>query len=158
MKHRTFERSKARTLELAHSFDPLGRRTLLTLPNGVSTEYQYDEASRLTALIYRNALGPLGDLTYTYDANGNRTAVGGAWARSLLPDSVPSATYDSANRQLSFGEKTMGFDANGNLATLRDGRGLQAFTWDAPDRRSLSVVAPPVRAYLKMILGLRQCK
>ena len=56
---------------MAIDYDPLGRRTLLTLPNGVSTEYAYDSASRLTALIYRNALGPLGDLTYQYDANGN---------------------------------------------------------------------------------------
>ena len=63
-----------------------------------------------------------------------RLGVGGARARSLLPDSVPSATYDAANRQLSFGGKTMGFDANGNLATLQDGPGLQAFTWDARDR------------------------
>ena len=58
----------------------------------------------------------------------------GAWASSLLPDSVPSATYDPANRQLSFGGKTMGFDANGNLATLQERPGLQAFTWVARGR------------------------
>jgi RHS repeat-associated protein len=33
----------------------------------------------------------------------------------------------------------MGFDANGNLTSLQDGPGLQAFTWDARDRlRGLS--------------------
>ena len=52
----------------------------------------------------------------------------------------------------------MGFDAYGNPATLRDGPGLQAFTWGAWDRLSLSVGAPPVGAYLTMILGLRECK
>jgi len=34
-------------------YDDAGRRTRFTRPNGVSTEYQYDTASRLTALIYR---------------------------------------------------------------------------------------------------------
>jgi RHS repeat-associated protein len=117
-------------------YDAAGRRTLLTLPNQVSTEYQYDAASRLTALIYSNALGPLGDLTYTYDTAGNRTSVGGTFARTLLPDPVPSATYDAGNQQLQFGSKTMTFDANGNLASLTDPPGPTTFTWDPRNRLS----------------------
>ncbi|MGH7410640.1 MAG: RHS repeat-associated core domain-containing protein, partial [Candidatus Methylomirabilis sp.] len=115
-------------------YDPQGRRTLLTLPNAVSTEYQYDAASRLTALIYRNALGPLGALTYTYDAAGNRTRVGGSFARTLLPDPVAAASYDAANQQLMFANKTMTFDPNGNLTTLTEPTGPTTFTWDARDR------------------------
>jgi RHS repeat-associated protein len=115
-------------------YDALGRRTLLSLPNGVSTEYVYDLGSRLTALIYRNALGPLGDLTYQYDQSGNRIGVGGSFARTLLPDSVPSATYDAANRQLAFGDRTMTFDPNGNLATLTEAAGISALTWDTRNR------------------------
>ena len=115
-------------------YDAAGRRTLLTLPNGVSTEYVYDLGSRLTALVYRNALGPLGDLTYQYDLAGNRIAVGGSFARTLLPDLVPSATYDGANRQLTFGSKTMTFDDNGSLATITETGGINTFTWDARNR------------------------
>ncbi len=115
-------------------YDAMNRRTLLTLPNGVSTEYQYDAASRLTALIYRNALGPLGDLTYQYDSAGNRIGVGGSFARTLLPDPVPSATYDAANRQLAFGGKTMSFDGNSNLASITEGGAPTTFTWDSRDR------------------------
>ncbi len=115
-------------------YDPLGRRTLLTLPNGVSTEYQYDAASRLTALIYRKTGGLLGDLTYQYDPAGNRIAVGGSFARTLLPDAVASATYDAADRQLTFGVKAMTFDANGSLASLADSAGATSFTWDARNR------------------------
>jgi RHS repeat-associated protein len=100
----------------------------------VSTEYQYDPASRLTALIYRNALGSLGDLTYQYDTAGNRIRVGGSFARTLLPDPVPSATYDPANRQFAFGDKTMTFDGNGNLASSTDPSGVTAFVWDARNR------------------------
>ncbi|MCZ7624706.1 MAG: hypothetical protein M5R38_01650 [Candidatus Methylomirabilis sp.] len=115
-------------------YDTLGRRTNLTLPNGVSTEYQYDAASRLTALIYRNAAGLLGDLTYTYDPAGNRIGVGGLFARTLLPDSITAGTYDPANRQQSFGDKTMTYDANGNLTSITDPNGLATFTWDARNR------------------------
>jgi RHS repeat-associated protein len=117
-------------------YDAAGRRTLLTLPNGVSTEYVYDLGSRLTTLVYRNALGQLGDLTYTYDANGNRNAPGGSFARTLLPDPVPSGTYDAANRQLQFGNKTMTFDDNGNLTTLTQAASTTTFTWDARNRLS----------------------
>ncbi len=115
-------------------YDALGRRTLLTLPNGVSTEYQYDAASPLMALIYRNALGLLGDLQYTYDPAGSRTAVGGSFARTLVPDPVSTATYDAANRQLTFGGKTMTLDPNGDLTSITDMSGPSAFTWDARDR------------------------
>jgi RHS repeat-associated protein len=115
-------------------YDAAGRRTLLTLPNGVSTEYVYDFGSRVTAIIYRSALGTLGDLTYQYDAASNRTAVGGSFARTLLPDPVPSATYDAANRQLSFSAKTMTFDDNGSLTILNESAGTTTLTWDARNR------------------------
>jgi RHS repeat-associated protein len=115
-------------------YDAVGRRTKLTLPNAVSTEYQYDAASRLTALIYRNATGLLGDLTYQYDAAGSRTGVGGSFARTLLPDPVTAATYDPANRQLTFGDKTLNYDANGNLTSVTDSSGTTSFTWDVRNR------------------------
>jgi RHS repeat-associated protein len=122
-------------------YDVVGRRTKLTLPNAVSTEYQYDAASRLTALIYRNATGLLGDLAYSYDASGYRAGVGGSFARTLLPDPVASTTYDAANRQRAFGDKTMNFDANGNLTSLIEPTGTTTFIWDARNR--LSAVNAP---------------
>src|SRR5262249_5522543 len=118
----------------AFDYDDAGRRTLLTLPNGVSTQYQYDDASRLVALAYQNAAGSLGNLTYQYDAAGNRVRVGGSFARTLLPAAVASATYDAANRQRSFGANQMTYDANGNLTTMVAGTQTTSFTWDARDR------------------------
>ncbi len=126
-------------------YDAVGRRTRLTLPNAVSTEYQYDNASRLTALIYRNATGLLGDLTYHYDPTGNRTGVGGSFARTLLPDPVASATYDPANRQLNFGDKTMTYDANGNLSSIMDASGATTFNWDVRNRL-ISLSGPGISA------------
>jgi len=121
------------TQATAVDYDDAGRRTVLTLPNGVSTQYQYDTASRLTALVYQNVAGLLGDLTYQYDAGGNRVRIGGSFARTLLPEAVAGATYDGANRQLAFGTKQMTFDANGNLTTI-SGASPTGFTWDARDR------------------------
>ncbi len=122
-------------------YDAANRRTLLTLPNAVSTEYQYDLASRLTALIYRNALGNLGDLQYIYDANGNRTAIGGSFARSLLPEAVPAAAYDAANRQLTFGSTSLTFDDTGNLASLTSGGQTSMYSWDTRNR--LTAISGP---------------
>ena len=111
-------------------YDGTSRRTRTTLPNQVSTEYQYDAASRLTALIYRNATNQLGNLTYQYDPSGNRTQVGSSFARTQLPDAVASATYDAANRQLTFGSLTLDYDANGNLTS----DGSATYAWDARNR------------------------
>ncbi len=111
-------------------YDSLGWRTRLTLPNQMSTEYQYDGASRITELVYRNATGALGNLTYQYDVAGNRTSMAGSFARTLLSDPVASATYDAANRQLTFGGQTLSYDANGNLAS----DGTNTYTWNARNR------------------------
>ena len=66
----------------AFGFDAADRRTSLTLPNGSTISYSYDAASRLAGLTYGVPSGPLGTLTYSYDAAGNRIAVGGTWARN----------------------------------------------------------------------------
>jgi RHS repeat-associated protein len=112
------------------AYDALGRRTRVTLPNNVATEYSYDAASRLTEFVYRNASGTLGNLTYQYDAAGNRTQVGGSFARTLLPAPVASATYDPANRQMTFETAQLTYDANGNLPS----DGTKSYHWDARNR------------------------
>jgi len=115
---------------VAMAYDNANRRTSLTLPNGVITEYAYDAASRLTGLTYKLGTTPLGTLTYTYDANGNRTVLGGTWARTGLPAALGSATYNAANHQLTFGSTTLTYDLNGNLTS----DGTNTYTWDARNR------------------------
>lgn len=68
---------------VAFTYDDADRRSTLTLPNGVVTTSGYDNANQLTSLTF--VLGPstLGTLTYAYDAAGNRTTVGGTWARTV---------------------------------------------------------------------------
>jgi RHS repeat-associated protein len=122
------------------AYDDAGRRTSVTLPNGVVTEYAYDAASRVTGLTYRRNTTTLGTLTYTYDAAGNRVQVGGTWARTALPPALDPASYDAANRPLTFGGQVLAHDFNGNL--LSDG--TSGYTWDVRNR--LTGITGPVPA------------
>jgi RHS repeat-associated protein len=117
------------------TYDNAGRRTTITLPNGVATEYAYDAASRITALTYKHGASTLGAITYSHDTNGNRRQVGGAWARTGLPQAVSSATYNAANHQLTFSNQTLTYDLNGNLIT----DGTNTYTWDA--RNQLAAIS-----------------
>lgn len=112
------------------AYDIAGRRTTLTLPNGVTTEYAYDAVGRVTGLTYKNGTNTLGALTYAYDRNGSRSQIGGTWARSGMPQPLASATYDAANRQLTFGNQALTYDNNGNLT----GDGTITYAWDARNR------------------------
>jgi len=116
------------------TYDEANRRSTLTLPNGITVTYAYDEASRLIGQTYTGLGGQMGNLTYSYDANGSRIATGGAWARTGLPASVPTSAYNDANQQLSFGPVTQTFDDNGNLQTQTDATGTTTYTWDARNR------------------------
>jgi RHS repeat-associated protein len=83
----------------------------------------------------------LGDLTYEYDKAGNRTKVGGSWARTGMPQSLNTTSYDAANRQLTFGDKTLTYDDNGNLTTITDSSGTTIYQWNA--RNQLSGISGP---------------
>lgn len=122
---------------VAIAYNAAGRRTSLTLPNGILTEYGYDLASQLTSLTYKRGGSVIGDLTYNYDNAGRRTRMGGSFARSISPLALSSATYNAANQQLSFGGQTLSYDLNGNL--LSDG--TSSYTWDA--RNHLASISGP---------------
>lgn len=134
-------------------YDTAGRRTSLTYPNGVTTSYSYDPASRLLNILHeRSSPSPLGgegggegiieDLTYAYDAAGNRISFNRTGPQAALPQSVQAA-YDSANEQIQFNSSTpnITFDANGNLTSQTDASGTTTYTWDA--RNWLIGIASP---------------
>ncbi|MGH9410199.1 MAG: RHS repeat domain-containing protein [Vicinamibacterales bacterium] len=112
---------------VAFGYDDANRRTSLTLPNGIVTEYGYDTASHLTSLTFKLWDTPLGDLAYSYDAAGERTSVGGSWARANLPAALSSATYDADNQTGTFGGVSFSYDPNGSLTN----DGTNAYSWNA---------------------------
>jgi YD repeat-containing protein len=109
------------------SYDSVGRTTSLTLPNGILTQYSYDAGSRLTGINYTKGGVALGNLTYTYDAAGKRTAVGGSFASTGLPQAVTSTSYNAANQQTGFGTQTLSHDLDGNLTS----DGVNTYSWNA---------------------------
>ena len=102
--------------------------------------YAYDDASQLTGLTYTLGSTTLGTLTYTYDSTGNRTAVGGTWARTNLPAALNSATYDAANQIVTWGSQSFTHDLNGSLTN----DGTRTYTWNA--RNQLSTLSGAVSA------------
>ncbi len=109
------------------AYDPLGRRDTVTLPNTVMTTYGYDAASRISSMQYSTT--PVEALTYTYDAAGNRTSQAETLARTGFPESMSTATYDAADRLLSWNGTPLpanSHDLNGNL--LDDGP--NDYTWN----------------------------
>jgi RHS repeat-associated protein len=120
------------TAVVAFTYDEANRRSTLTYPNGIVATYGYDNTNQLTSLTYTSGQTTLGDLTYTYDAESRRTAVGGSWARTGIPTAVTSATYDAANRITGWAGTTFSYDPNGNLTS----DGLTSYTWNARNQLS----------------------
>ena len=119
------------TSTVTFTYDNANRRTSVTLPNGILVEYAYDAASRVTGINYKQGATVLGNLTYEYDKAGNRTKIGGSWARSGLPQTTSTTSYNAANQQLTFGDKTLTYDNNGNLTSITDASGATLYTWNA---------------------------
>jgi hypothetical protein len=86
------------------------------LANGVAVAYGYDRASRITGLTYTLASTTLGNLSYTYDASGRRTGVGGSYARTGLPSAVSTISYNANNQLTKWGSGKLSYDADGRLA------------------------------------------
>jgi RHS repeat-associated protein len=127
------------TSNVSLTYDAADRRTSLTLPNGLSVEYAYDSKSNLTGLTYKNGAAVLGDISYERDSLGNRTKVGGSFAR-LAPAQSAALTYDAANQLKQKGSAALAYDANGNLT----GDGVNTYTWDA--RNQLASISGGVTA------------
>jgi RHS repeat-associated protein len=118
------------TSVVSFTYDDADRRSTITFPNGIVGTYGYDNAHQLTSLAYTLNNNPVGDLTYTYDLAGNRTSVGGSWARTGLPQAAPNATYDAGNRIQTWNGANYSYDANGNLGS----DGLTSYLWNARDQ------------------------
>jgi RHS repeat-associated protein len=69
----------------------------------------------------------VGTLGYGYDLGGRRTSMTGTLAGFVPPTTVPSLTYDAANRLTSLGGASISYDTNGNITNF----GSATYTWNA---------------------------
>ena len=106
--------------------------------NGTTTDYDYDQADRLTGIRHETAAGLLVDYDYQLDANGNRAIVT-IDNEPILPEQLIDATqsqrYNSTKNRLT-GATIDGqpiafsYDNEGQLQT----KGNTTFTFDAAHR------------------------
>ena len=126
---------------ISFSYDAANRRTSTTYANGIVATYSYDKASHLTGITYNKADGTLiGDLSYTYDANGQRINLGGSLAQ-VNPGAAVSSTQFNANNQLTnWNGQSLTYDANGNLTS----DGTNTYVWD--ERNQLRSIGGAITA------------
>lgn len=117
------------TFTSALAYDDAGRRTQLTLPNGIKVLYRYDNGSRLTNLTYQAAV--TNQIDYAYDDAGNRVGQASSLSTYLLPLAVTNSTDDAANQQLTFGSYTIHYDASGNVTNIVSGSTTNRLVWNA---------------------------
>ena len=122
------------TQSVKFGYDNINRRTAMTLTNNVVTQYGYDAASQLFSMTYKFGASTLGDLAYGYDKLSRRSSIGGGFARTGIPITVSTSSYDAANQLTAWGGATLSYDANGALTS----DGTYTYTWDA--RNQLSTV------------------
>jgi RHS repeat-associated protein len=139
-------------------YDAQGRRRRLRLPGGVDAAYEYDDGGRLKTLTYGRADQPVGALAYGYDEVDRRVTVTGSLASVLLPEPVESALYDAANRPLRVGDRSLSFDANGNLTHVTGPSGTRAFAWDALDRLLTTTTDSGTTSFAYDALGRRTAR
>jgi RHS repeat-associated protein len=148
---------------VSFAYDTANRRTKITLPNAIDINYVYDNASQLSSITYVKTSAPsatLGDLTYTYDAAGRRTSIGGTFSRTNVPAATAAAnvTHNANNQLTAWGAASATvhtYDFNGNLT----GDGTYTYTWNA--RNQLITVkqgATTVAAYDYDAFGRRRQK
>ena len=121
--------------DFAFSHDSIGRKTSTTFPNGVTTNYTYDNASRVLNIEHLSPLSSvLEALSFVYDANGNRTSMNRPAVNLPSPNPVSNTSYNEANQMLTFNNKIMTYDENGNMTSVTNGCGTTTYTWDVRNR------------------------
>ena len=95
----------------------MSRRTQVTRPNGVTTNYSYDNLSRLLSVLHQVGTSTIDGAAYTYDSAGNRLT-----KTNELSAVTSNYTYDPLNEltqvtQATNTTESYSFDPVGNRLT-----------------------------------------
>lgn len=118
------------------SYNANGWRTSIARPNGVTSAHAYDAVGRATSIVHSAPGGPLLSLSYTYDANGNRTS-------ETTNGNTEAFTLDQVNRLTAVshaggGNTTFTYDAGGNRLTKTAGGVTTTYSYTANGERLVS--------------------
>jgi RHS repeat-associated protein len=115
------------TQTVGFAYDAANRRIQTVLPNGITINYGYDNANQLMAITYTKGANTLGDLSYSYDASGRPLSIGGSFARTILPATIASGSYNVNNQLMQWATQSLAYDLNGNLTS----DGTYIYVWNS---------------------------
>jgi RHS repeat-associated protein len=118
-----------------YTYDNAGQRTSMATLDGTWT-YTYDATGQLihAVLLSTNPSIPSQDLTYVYDAMGNRI-------RTIENGVTTEYTTNNMNQYTIVGTAVCTYDADGNLIRKVDGTEVTTYCYDA-ENRLIQVVTP----------------
>jgi RHS repeat-associated protein len=128
---------------LALAYDAASRITGITETGYAAKSFGYDALDRLTGY----TSGSTG-LTYGYDANGNRTSLGGS-------SSIAYTIAGASNRVLDAGPRTFTYDADGHLTADNQATTILGYTYDASGRLVTAKTGAETTNYTNDGLGER---
>ena len=111
-----------------YTYDNLGRRTEVATLDG-TWSYSYDLTGQLTGAVFAstNADIPSQDLTYVYDAAGNRT-------QTIVNGVTENYSTNNLNQYQSAGTTTYSYDLDGNLTSKTEGGKTWTYSYDDNNR------------------------
>ena len=75
-----------------------------------------------------------------------------------MPEPLTTTSYDAGNRQLTFGDKALTYDDNGNLQSITDSNGTTLYSWNARNQL-VGISGPTVNAsFVYDGMGRREAK
>lgn len=111
-----------------YTYDAAGRASTMATVNGLWT-YDYDAGGELTHAVFASTSPtvPNQDLTYVYDALGNRI-------QTIENGMAAQYRTNNLNQYTQAGTTSYAYDADGNLIGMSDGTGTWEYTYDARSR------------------------
>ncbi|PSB67532.1 hypothetical protein C7B61_05680, partial [filamentous cyanobacterium CCP1] len=111
-----------------YTYDALGRRTRVLTQDGQWT-YSYDAIGQLTGAVFNSSNPdiPNQDLTYRYDAAGNRI-------RTTQNRISTDYSTNNLNQYSTVGDAVYNYDADGNLISKTQGNNTWSYTYDRANR------------------------
>jgi RHS repeat-associated protein len=126
-------RDETAALVVDYIYDAVGRLARRELGNGVYSEYQYDDASRLKSVVNHAPGGSvLSSFSYSYDARGRRTSMtttAGSWLYEYDDLGQLTAWVEPGGRRVAYT-----YDSLGNRLTVDDAGVLTAYAVSAMNR------------------------
>jgi len=131
-----FDATNQVTSRFDYSYDALGRRTTMSTLDG-AWSYTYDAVSQLTRAVFTSSnptLIPNQDLSYRYDAAGNRISTN-------INGTSTDYTTNVMNQYTSVGSAAYSYDADGNLIRKSEDGIITSYVYDV-ENNLLSSTSP----------------